>query len=98
MMFLRGVNPWRSVESISVDDLTALVELGPRLLDANKERPGHVTTRDTRRGQENWAYGGAGGPGRRCGTPIRKGEPTSVCRSEITQAINGLVRITADGR
>jgi endonuclease VIII len=73
-LFLRGVDPWRTVRSISVDDLTALVELGHRLLDANKERPGHVTTGDTRPGRENWAYGRAGRPCRRCGTPIRKGE------------------------
>ena len=48
MLFLRGVDPWRSVGS--VDDLAALVELGHRLLDANKERPGHVTTGDTTAG------------------------------------------------
>jgi endonuclease VIII len=74
MLFLRGIDPWRTVGSISADDLTALVELGHRLLDANKERPGHVTTGDTRPGRENWAYGRAGRPCRRCGTPIRKGE------------------------
>jgi endonuclease-8 len=72
MLFLRGINPWRPVGS--VDDLQALVELGQRLLDFNKTRPGHVTTGDTRRGQENWAYGRAGRPCRRCGTPIRRGE------------------------
>jgi endonuclease-8 len=72
MLFLRGVDPWRPVGE--VDDLHALVELGQRLLDFNKERPGNVTTGDTRRGQEHWAYGRAGRPCRRCGTPIRKGE------------------------
>jgi endonuclease VIII len=71
MLFLRGIDPWRTVGS--VDDLTALAELGHRLLEANKERPGHVTTGDTRPGRENWAYGRAGRPCRRCGTPIRKG-------------------------
>ncbi len=74
MLFLRGIDPWRTVGSVSADDLTALVELGHRLLDANKERPGHVTTGDTRPGRENWAYGRAGRPCRRCGTPIRKGQ------------------------
>ncbi|HEY3881891.1 MAG TPA: DNA-formamidopyrimidine glycosylase family protein [Trebonia sp.] len=72
MLFLRGIHPWRLVGE--VDDLHALVELGHRLLDANKARPGHVTTGDTRPGRENWAYGRAGRPCRRCGTPIRKGE------------------------
>jgi len=74
MLFLRGIDPWRTVGSISGDELTALVELGHRLLDAGKERPGHVTTGDTRPGRENWAYGRAGRPCRRCGTIIRRGE------------------------
>jgi endonuclease-8 len=74
MLFLLGIDPWRTVGSVPADELTALVELGHRLLDANKERPGHVTTGDTRPGRENWAYGRAGRPCRRCGTPIRKGQ------------------------
>jgi endonuclease-8 len=72
MLFLRGIDPWRPVGE--VDDLHALVELGHRLLDANKERPRHVTTGDTRPGRENWVYGRAGRPCRRCGTPIKKGQ------------------------
>jgi endonuclease-8 len=74
MLFLRGIDPWRAVGSVPADDLTALVELGHRLLDASKERAGHVTTGDTRPGRENWAYGRTGRPCRRCGTPIRKGQ------------------------
>ena len=74
MLFLRGIEPWRTVGSISGGDLLALVELGHRLLDANKERPGHVTTGDARPGRENWAYGRAGRPCRRCRTIIRRGE------------------------
>jgi endonuclease VIII len=72
MLFLRGIGPWRPVGEVK--DLDALVDLGHRLLDANKTRPGHVTTGDTRPGHENWAYGRAGRPCRRCGTPIRRGE------------------------
>ena len=71
-LFLRGVDPSRSVGS--VDELPALVGLGHRLLDANKERAGHVTTGDARPGRENWVYGRAGRPCRRCGTLIRRGE------------------------
>lgn len=74
MLFLRGIDPWRAVGSIPSDDLLGLVELGHRLLDANKERPGHVTTGDSRPGRETWAYGRAGRPCRRCGTPIRRGQ------------------------
>jgi endonuclease-8 len=72
MLFLRGIDPWRPVGG--VPDLDALVDLAKRLLEANKTRPGHVTTGDTRPGHENWAYGRAGRPCRRCGTPIRRGE------------------------
>lgn len=72
MMFLRGVDPWRPVGEVA--DLRALVELGHRLLDANKTRPGHVTTGDTRPGRENWVYGRAGRPCLRCGTIIKRGE------------------------
>ncbi len=71
-LFLRGVDPSRPVGS--VEDLDALVGLGQRLLDANKERLGHVTTGDARPGRENWVYGRAGRPCRRCGTLIRRGE------------------------
>ncbi len=71
-LFLRGLDPSRPAGS--VEDLLALVELGHRLLDANKERPGHVTTGDARPGRENWVYGRAGRPCRRCGTVIRRGE------------------------
>jgi formamidopyrimidine-DNA glycosylase len=71
-LFLRGVDPARPVGSVA--DLDALVSLGQRLLDANKERPGHVTTGDAGRGRENWVYGRAGRPCRRCGTSIRRGE------------------------
>ncbi len=72
MLFLRGLSPWRPVGEVA--DLRALVELGQRLLDANKERAGIITTGAARRGEENWAYGRAGRPCRRCGTTIRRAE------------------------
>jgi endonuclease-8 len=72
MLFLRGIDPWRRVGD--VEDLEALVDLGQRLLDANKTRLEQVTTGDARRGREVWAYGRAGRPCRRCGTLIRRGE------------------------
>ncbi len=71
-LFLRGVDPGRPVGSVT--DLTALVNLGHRLLVANKARPGHITTGDTRPGRQHWVYGRAGRPCLRCGTPIRRGE------------------------
>ncbi len=72
MLFLRGVSPWRSVGQVK--DLDALVELGRRLLDANKTRIGQVTTGDTAPGRRTWVYGRAGQPCRRCGTRIRRAE------------------------
>jgi endonuclease VIII len=71
-LFLAGVDPWRPVGAVG--DLAALVDLGHRLLDANKARAGHAMTGDTRPGRENWVYGRAGRPCRRCGTPIKRGE------------------------
>jgi endonuclease-8 len=71
-LFLRGVDPARPTGSVA--DLDELVSVGHRLLDANKERPGHVTTGDAGRGRETWVYGRAGRPCRRCGTPIKRGE------------------------
>lgn len=71
-LFLRGVDPSRPAGDI--EDVTALVELGHRLLDANKERLGHVTTGDARPGRESWVYGRAGRPCRRCGTLVRRAE------------------------
>jgi len=67
-LFLRGVNPWRPAGEVT--DLTGLVELAQRLLDANKTRVGTVTTGSTQRGRQMWVYGRAGQPCRRCGTPI----------------------------
>ena len=69
VLFLRGVSPWRPVGD--VPDLEALVELARRLMDANKDRPAHVTTGIWRRGEETWVYGRAGRPCRRCGTGVR---------------------------
>src|SRR5512139_2274821 len=72
VLFLRGVHPWRAVGE--VDDLAGLIALARRLLDANKERHGHVTTGDRRPGHEHWVYGRAGRPCRRCGTRIERAD------------------------
>lgn len=70
-LFLHGVSPWRPVGDVG--DLGALVELGHRLLEANKNRAGQVTTGDARPGHRTWVYGRARRPCRRCGTLIRSG-------------------------
>jgi endonuclease-8 len=72
VLFLRGVDPWRPVGDVA--DLDALADLARRLMDANKERSGQVTTGVWRPGQQTWVYGRAGRPCRRCGTPIRSAD------------------------
>jgi endonuclease VIII len=71
-LFLRGVNPWRPVGD--VPDLPGLVGLARRLLDANKDHAGTVTTGNPTRGAQVWVYGRAGQPCRRCGATIRRAE------------------------
>jgi endonuclease-8 len=50
------------------------VDPAHQLLTANKEHPAQVTTGNPRRGAENWVYGRAGQPCRRCGTTVRSAE------------------------
>jgi len=82
MMFLRGVSPWRPVGE--VNDLTALVDLGKRLLEANKAHDGPiVTTGSTRRGETTWVYGRAGQPCRRCGTTVERAEQGGLSEERV---------------
>lgn len=71
LCFLRGVLPTRSVEE--TPDLPRLVDLAKRTLEANKNRVERTLTGDTRRGRQDWVYGRAGRPCRRCGAEIRGG-------------------------
>jgi endonuclease-8 len=82
MLFLRGLSPWRPVGE--VPDLRSLVELGQRLLNANKERAGIITTGVARRGEETWVYGRAGRPCRRCGTPVKSASQGRNPKERVT--------------
>ena len=82
VLFLRGVDPWRPTGDVA--DLDALVSLARRLMEANKERPGQVTTGVRRPGEQTWVYGRAGRPCRRCGTPIRAADQGSETSERIT--------------
>ncbi|MFE1785181.1 Fpg/Nei family DNA glycosylase [Streptomyces sp. NPDC059506] len=73
LCFLRGVSPWTPVGQVRAPDRMAA--LAARLLRANRERVGHVTTGDTRRGRTHWVYGRAGLPCLRCGTPVLRAGP-----------------------
>jgi endonuclease-8 len=72
LCFLRGVLPTRPVAE--VPDLPRMVDLAKRTLEANKNRVERTLTGDTRPGKQDWVYGRAGKPCRRCGTRIRGGQ------------------------
>ena len=80
-LFLRGVSPWRPAGEVA--DLPGIVGMARRLLDANKDRPGPVTTGNPARGQQLWVYGRAGLPCRRCGTTIQQAELGPVLEERI---------------
>ncbi|WP_033219766.1 DNA-formamidopyrimidine glycosylase family protein [Kitasatospora phosalacinea] len=69
LAFLAGVTPWLPVGDLPDPD--RLLHRAHQLLDANKLRPGHVTTGDTRPGCQHWVYGRGRRNCVRCGTPIR---------------------------
>jgi endonuclease-8 len=68
-LFLRGVNPWSPVGSVT--DLPAIVRTAQRLLRANRDRWEQVTTGSTRRGEHHWVFERPGKPCRRCGTLVQ---------------------------
>nr|SCN11963.1 DNA glycosylase [Kitasatospora aburaviensis] len=69
LCFLAGLTPWTAVGELPRPE--RLVERARQLLDANRLRPGHITTGDTRPGRRHWVYGRAGRPCRRCGALVR---------------------------
>ncbi len=82
VLFLRGISPWRPVGDVA--DLDAVANLAQRLLEVNKARPGHVTTGNTRPGQDHYVYGRRGRPCRRCGTPIRSDSLADSQQDRVT--------------
>ena len=84
VLFLRGVHPWRPVGELTEEAATGLVDLARRLLDANKNRAGQVTTGIRGRGTQTWVYGRRGLPCRRCGTRIRSAEQGAEPGERIT--------------
>jgi endonuclease VIII len=82
VLFLRGVDPWRPVGEVA--GLDALVSTAQRLMDANRERFGQVTTGVSRPGEQMWVYGRAGRPCRRCGTPIRSADQGGGTTERVT--------------
>lgn len=68
--FLSGVHPSTPLGELS--DLSRIVRLTKRLMEANRKTGSQVTTGDPRPGRSRWVYGRGGEPCRRCRTPIRR--------------------------
>jgi endonuclease-8 len=70
ILFVRGILPTRPADET---DAAAVVDVGARMIRANRDRSGRTFTGDTRPGQSTWVYRREGRPCRRCGTTIRGG-------------------------
>lgn len=81
-LFLRGVSPWRPVGDAGA--LPEMVELARRLLEANKDHIGQVTTGNPARGEQTWVYGRAGRPCRRCGAVISRADQGPIAEERVT--------------
>ncbi|PPF84043.1 DNA glycosylase [Pseudoclavibacter sp. RFBJ3] len=71
LLFLRGLHPHTPVSGAG--DLDRLVELGHKLIVANRDRVERTTTGDLRPGRRTYVYGRYGKPCLRCGTRIQRG-------------------------
>ena len=70
ILFVRGILPTRPATET---DAAAIVDLGARMIRANRDRSGRTFTGDDRPGRSTWVYRREGRPCRRCGTLIREG-------------------------
>lgn len=70
ILFVRGVLPTRPADET---DAAALVDVGARMIRANRDRSGRTFTGDPRPGRATWVYRREGRPCRRCGTLIEGG-------------------------
>jgi endonuclease-8 len=69
ILFVRGILPTTPADEV---DAAALVDLGARMIRANRDRVDRTFTGDARRGRTDWVYGREGRPCRRCGTLIER--------------------------
>ena len=68
ILFVRGILP---TVPASETDAPAVIDLGARMIQANRDRRDRTFTGDARPGRTTWVYRREGRPCRRCGTPIR---------------------------
>jgi endonuclease-8 len=71
ILFVRGILPTTPANET---DAAAVVDLGARMIRANRNRSGRTFTGDARPGRSTWVYRREGRPCRRCGTLILGGE------------------------
>jgi endonuclease-8 len=69
ILFVRGVLPTTPADET---DAAAIVDLGARMIRANRDRSDRTFTGDARPGRTTWVYRRDGRPCRRCGTMIRR--------------------------
>ena len=67
--FLLGIHPGTPA---SLTDTVRVLDLGTRLIRANRDRVRRTTTGNTRAGKQKHVYGRAGKPCTRCGSLIRR--------------------------
>jgi endonuclease VIII len=70
ILFVRGILP---TTPATQTDAAAVIDLGARMLRANRDRADRTFTGDARPGRTDWVYRREGRPCRRCGTLIRGG-------------------------
>ncbi|KQZ86298.1 DNA glycosylase [Microbacterium sp. Root166] len=70
ILFVRGILPTTPADET---DAAAVVDLGARMIRANRNRSRRTFTGEDRPGRSTWVYGREGRPCRRCGTLIRGG-------------------------
>lgn len=69
ILFVCGILPTAPANRT---DAAAVVDVGARMLRANRDRPRRTFTGDARPARATWVHGRAGRPCRRCGTLIRE--------------------------
>ncbi len=70
ILFVRGILPTTPANQT---DAAATLDLGTRMIRANRDRSKRTFTGDARAGRNTWVYGREGKACRRCGTLIRAG-------------------------
>jgi endonuclease-8 len=71
ILFLCGVSPFRTVQSLDDATLSAIVATSRKLLTRNVGRGPRTTARYAESGQRYWVYGRARQPCLKCGHPIQ---------------------------